>query len=523
MDVEVDPALLLEMVAEVAERLADSTTADQLAEVVLTPLAETLGACVANIALLTDERTLRLVATVGMPSQVTEPWTEFDVASAVPLAASVREGQPFWLPDENEAHRQFAALPRYGTATSLCTLPLRADNEVVGVLGLGWADRHEFGEVERQTLQTVAALTGAALTGQRPPSPDRLELHEHEAYDGVTIACLSQAHGARCTVERGRPGARSGGSSVFATLLDADPELPLATVERANGVLALCRRRRVPPALVGQSVAEIAEDLDGPITGGHIEISDETGWLAVAPLDDAVVIASSPGGAGEPTPPREGVLAGERVVMADKDAAAVLVVALDIHTDPDAARIVAAAADRVTARRVEGTAADLLTVLADELDASETTPCVRGALAVVLQARPEQAERARTLPAQPVSSLLGRRFSVSALPPDADHDTEDAVALVVSELLSNAVRHAHDDVVVTVADEPDGTRLAVTDDDDRTPTQSRHDAELESGRGFALIEAVADEVGVAPRATGGKVVWALLRWRTNRAASRSRG
>lgn len=516
MGIGVEPALLLELVAGVADRLAGTTTADQMAELVLEPLADTLDACLANIAMRADERTLRLVAAHGMAEPVTEPWTEFDIAAAVPLAASVRNGEAYWLPDQAEAREQFPALPEYRTASSICTLPLRAGDEVVGVLGLGWKERHEFGESERQTLHTVAALLAAALAGQRLPAPDRLTLHEHEPYDGVTIACLSRDGGAQCTVQRSKPRSSPGSTSVFATLLDADPALPPGTLERASGVLGLCRRRRVPPALVGQAIADIAQDLDGPITGAHIEISDDTGWLAVAPLDDAVVIATTPGGAGKITPPHDGVLAGERVVMAAEERAAVVVVALDVSTDPEWARRVAQAAERVSGRGVHGTATELLSALNDELEASETAPCVRGALAAVLQARPEQADRARTLPAQPVSSLLGRRFAVSALPADADDDAEESVALVMSELVSNAVRHAHDDVDLTVTDEEDGTKVAVTDDDDRAPQVSENDEELESGRGFSIIDAIADEHGVAPRPRGGKVVWARMKWRKDK-------
>ena len=515
MGVKVEPALLLELVAGVADRLADTTTADQTADVVLEPLMRTLGASLAVIAMKSDERTLQLVSSVGMSQTLTDPWTEFDTSAAVPLAAAVRTGREYWLPDQDEAREEFPAIP-VTDATSLCALPLRVGTDVVGVLGLGWRDRREFGASERQSLHTVAALTAAALSRQRLPQPDRLRLHEHEPYDGVSIACLSRDHGSRCTVQRGNPRSHPEPPSVFATILDADPDLPAGTLERASGVLALCRRRRVPPALVGQAIAEIAEDLDGPITGAHIEISDETGWLAVAPLDQAVVIASTAGGVGDTTPPHDGVLAGERVVMAAKAPAGVLVVALDVNTEPASARAVKEAADRAAAGAVRGTAADLLDVLTQELNASETAPCVRGALAVVLQPRPDQPDRSRTLPAQPVSSLLGRRFAVSALPPDADDEAEEAVALVISEMVSNAVRHAHHDVDLTVTDEADGTRLAVTDDDDRTPTRAQDDEELESGRGVALIEAIADETGVEPRRLGGKVVWARLRWRNRK-------
>jgi hypothetical protein len=98
-----------------------------------------------------------------------------------------------------------------------------------------------------------------------------LERHTHDCPRGVSIACLTRADGARCTIARAKPGSRNGPTSVFASLLDADPELPPSTVERVSGVLGLCRRWRLPTARVGQAVAEISEDLDGSITGAEIE------------------------------------------------------------------------------------------------------------------------------------------------------------------------------------------------------------------------------------------------------------
>lgn len=508
------PGLMLHLVAGIAERLSATSAAADVADAVLQPVADLLGAAVANIALRADERTLHLMATFGMPASVTDPWVEFDVAAGIPLAATVREGIPYWLSDEAHARELFPALPAYGVSRSLCTLPLRVGSEVIGVLGLGWAERHEFSAPEQQTLQTVAALTAAALARQRPVRPDQLRVHEHDGPDGVSIACLARSGGARCTVHRPKEGSRPGSTSVFATMLDAHPELPTSTVERASGVLALCRRRGTPPALVGQAIAEISDDLDGPITGAHIEVDVETRWLAVAPLDHAIVIASTAGGAGRPTPPRPGVLAGELVVMADGDAAAVLVVALDAHTDEDSAALIAAIADRVAAGPLPADAAALLAALAEELHTSETTPCVRGALAVLTAAAPEQSVRTRTLPAQPVSALLGRRFAVSALPPDAGGDVEHLAATVADELISNAVRHAHEHVEVTIADLPEGTRIDVSDDDDRAPlVDDRHDEERESGRGLTLIQALSDDLEVTPRPAGGKTVSSLLRWR----------
>jgi anti-sigma regulatory factor (Ser/Thr protein kinase) len=344
------------------------------------------------------------------------------------------------------------------------------------------------------------------------PQTPRLRPHAHDGADGLAIACLARADGARCAV-KGTTGERSGHDVVFATLLDADPRLPARTLDAVSGVLTLLRRRQGPPALVAQAIAEITEDLDGPVTGAHVEIAPQSGWIAVAPLGGAVVIASTSPAQGEPTPPTEGTHGGERVHLAGTDPAAVLVVALDLHTDAATTRSITEIADDVLRREPPAGAAEVLERFAEAIHTSETTPCVRGALAVSLDRRPDLTGRARRLPAQPVATQLGRRFAVAALPDDADAEVAESVELITDELVANALRHAHDDVIVSVVDESTGTRIAVSDDDDRMPDRAAPRPDSESGRGLIVIEALADEVGTTEREVGGKWVWARLHWR----------
>ena len=89
---------------------------------------------------------------------------------------------------------------------------------------------------------------------------------------------------------------------------------------------------------------------------------------------------------------------------------------------------------------------------------------------------------------------------------------EDTAVLLVSELVTNAVRHARTGgSVLALRLEIAGSwlRIEVHDADPRLPeprTPAGHD---ESGFGFVLIEALADKWGV--RETGvGKAVWAEL-------------
>lgn len=86
----------------------------------------------------------------------------------------------------------------------------------------------------------------------------------------------------------------------------------------------------------------------------------------------------------------------------------------------------------------------------------------------------------------------------------------DAAALVVDELVTNAVLHAGTPVDVLVDVGPEALVVAVADGSSTMPGPSTASADAESGRGLALIDAVAHRWGVLPRQDGGKVVWAEL-------------
>jgi anti-sigma regulatory factor (Ser/Thr protein kinase) len=105
---------------------------------------------------------------------------------------------------------------------------------------------------------------------------------------------------------------------------------------------------------------------------------------------------------------------------------------------------------------------------------------------------------------------------MATLPPDTADGTSHDVELVTDELVANAVRHADNHIVLTVTDEHDGTRISVSDDGDRIPDLRPLGEEAESGRGMAVIEALADDVGTSERPGGGKWVWARLPWRGSR-------
>lgn len=89
----------------------------------------------------------------------------------------------------------------------------------------------------------------------------------------------------------------------------------------------------------------------------------------------------------------------------------------------------------------------------------------------------------------------------------------DSAVLLLSELTTNAVNaKTTTGREIAVRFELTGTvlRLEVSDASDEQPNMRHATADDESGRGLALVEALADEWGVKPRDTVGKIVWATL-------------
>lgn len=100
----------------------------------------------------------------------------------------------------------------------------------------------------------------------------------------------------------------------------------------------------------------------------------------------------------------------------------------------------------------------------------------------------------------------------SALAGDGRGVDVDAVLVVVSELVTNAVLHGGTEVEVLVDLRDDGVRLEVRDGDPSHPPVPREPSpRAVGGRGLGIVDALADEWGWQRTGEDGKVVWCELR------------
>jgi two-component sensor histidine kinase len=103
-----------------------------------------------------------------------------------------------------------------------------------------------------------------------------------------------------------------------------------------------------------------------------------------------------------------------------------------------------------------------------------------------------------------------RRFVAERLvATDLDH-LVDTVGLIVSELATNAVRHAHSPFRVSLAREEDQLLLVVRDESSAPALLGEGEPSAGGGRGLQLVSTLSREWGVTPHARGGKSVWARI-------------
>jgi anti-sigma regulatory factor (Ser/Thr protein kinase) len=128
--------------------------------------------------------------------------------------------------------------------------------------------------------------------------------------------------------------------------------------------------------------------------------------------------------------------------------------------------------------------------------------------------------QARRFQCEPESVAGARRF-VRDLLNDQPHETVEAAELMTSELATNSVRHAHSDFELAILLSREEIRVEVSDHGQgqpapRSPTPREH-----SGRGLQIVQALAEDWGIAP-APSGKLVWFTLPLRTGAGEQKSR-
>lgn len=133
--------------------------------------------------------TLHVVHAIGLPAAVRAALDQLPLDAPVPLAEVARDGAPRFLPSE-EALRSY---PDWGAAMigagarSAAIVPVWANGELRGVLGLAWAEPRIFDEDERAFVLTLGVMCAQAIMRAH------LRAAEREAREAAERANQSKA------------------------------------------------------------------------------------------------------------------------------------------------------------------------------------------------------------------------------------------------------------------------------------------------------------------------------------------
>jgi anti-sigma regulatory factor (Ser/Thr protein kinase) len=114
------------------------------------------------------------------------------------------------------------------------------------------------------------------------------------------------------------------------------------------------------------------------------------------------------------------------------------------------------------------------------------------------------------LPAGPEAPMLARRMtSTSLVPRRIDPGQLEDVLLVVSELVTNVVRHGGPMVGLRVRHRDGAVEVEVTDQASGVPVEAESPPVVPSGRGLAIVSTLCRSWGVVER-DDAKTVWCRL-------------
>jgi PAS domain-containing protein/anti-sigma regulatory factor (Ser/Thr protein kinase) len=515
-------------------RLANAMTIRDVSRVVASALREPLGA--ARVALAETEGD-RLVVTVLDPPQHSawpdvwrsewrSEWPDAPIRDLPTLEAALREGRTTLWPADAALEPGLAGVGPGG----LAVLPLPAQGRVAGVCLIGWDEPHEFAPEERSLLTATAGLVGQAL----------MRAHAHDAEQELATMLQRSLLPRRLpelpggvAVARYLPAMRGlqvGGDWYDVIALSENRvALVIGDVQgHSAGAAAIMGQMRTairayaveghPPDVVvshaNRLLVGMETDLFATCCYVDLDLEEGNAWFVRA--GHLPPLLRLPDGGTEEVTAEGGLPLG---VLADADfpmtsvglsPGTVLVLLTDglvesasLHLDEGLRRMraVLSAGDPSDAGQ-----------LADDLLGDRGRREDDVALLLLrydgMKVRPIRANW--TVWRLPDAVMHARRFTARTLRDWKITEVADVVLLVVSELVTNALKHTKGEVRLDFTLGPDRLRVAVTDSSPRAPAKPVIvDWESTGGRGILLVEAVSASWGSVPLG-GGKQVWSEI-------------
>ncbi|MCX4878838.1 MULTISPECIES: SpoIIE family protein phosphatase [unclassified Streptomyces] len=514
--------------------LDDATTVRDVSRVVVTALREPLGADRVALAELQGDRLMVTVLDPPQPDAWPETWraqwrTEWPEApiSALPtLQLALRDGRPDLWPAGTDFEAGLAGIGGGG----LAVLPLPARGRVAGLCLIGWDRPHEFVPDERSLLTATAALVGQALKGA----------HEHDAEQELATMLqrsllprrLPQLPGGTAVARYlpARRGLQVGGDWYDVIALSEDRvALVIGDVQgHSAGAATIMGQMRTavrayaveghPPDVVVAHANRLLVGMETDLfaTCCYAELDLEQGNTLFVRAGHLAPLVRHPDGSTEEIDVEGGLPLGileeaefpmtaveltPGTVLALLTDGLVEAAGLPIDEGMQQTRTALTAADPADLGRMAdrllgdvGRREDDVALLLMRYDGMRTRPIRAGWVVWRL----------------PDAVMHARRFTARTLRHWKAEDVADAVLLVVSELVTNALVHTQGAVRLDLMLRGDRVRVCVSDSSPRAPAKPVIvDWESTGGRGLLLVEAMSENFGSMPVA-GGKQVWSEI-------------
>ncbi|WP_030899995.1 SpoIIE family protein phosphatase [Streptomyces sp. NRRL S-474] len=520
-------------VQRLAAALATAVTVRDVGKAVIAALRRPLRADRIALAELEADR---LVVTVLDPpepeawpelwrAEWRSEWPDAPVRAMPTLAAALREGRARIWPAGSPLERALAEVGPGG----LAVLPLPAGNRMAGICLIGWDSPHDFGSDERSLLTACAGLAGQALMRARAFDA------EHELVGMLQRQLLPRrlpALPGAMAVARYLPstaGLELGGDWYdVIPLPDNHVALVIGDVQgHSAGAATLMGQMRTalrayaveghPPDVVVAHANRLLMDMDSDLfaTCAYVDIDLEEGaaWCVRAghlpPVlrypDGTTEIAEAEGG------PPLGVITRADFPMSPLRLPPGTLIALvtdGLVETPDAD--IDEGMDRLAGQLAAAAPGDPGLVADDLLGNAPRSDDV--ALLLLrydgMELRPLR--ESWTVWRVPQAVGHARRFARRTLRSWGVTEDIDAVLLVVSELVTNALVHTDGRVRMDLTLVNNRLRVAIADASPRSPVRPTSIGwEATGGRGILLVEALSATWGTLP-VSGGKQVWAEL-------------
>lgn len=175
---DVATAERLERLQEVAAALADATTPEEVAAVVVQQALGVTRGDAATVALVPrGGGTIEFVHQVGHDPAVMARYRRMDLALSAPVTDVARTGRAVWIehPGQWAAYPHLEEAVRADGSAAAAFVPLGAHRATIGTLGLSFRVPRAFDPGERAFLRALGHLCGAALERARLLAAERRE------------------------------------------------------------------------------------------------------------------------------------------------------------------------------------------------------------------------------------------------------------------------------------------------------------------------------------------------------------